>query len=147
MVVSFYRSTRPYIPSLVLIYIVFLPAWNCKASSVCKKIFPWARPTRRKDCQQSISETETNLSTTLTSVELHNLYSPTSIIRIIKSKRMRWPRYVEQVENRNVYRMLVGKPEGKRSLGRPRRRWVDNIKMDLKRDWMGWCGLDWSASG
>jgi hypothetical protein len=42
---------------------------------------------------------------------------------------------------RNAYRILVGKPEGRRPLGRPRRRWVDNVKMDLKRDRMGWCGL------
>jgi hypothetical protein len=46
-------------------------------------------------------------------------------------------------ETRNAYRLLVGKPEGKRPLGRRRRRWVDNIKMDLKRDRMGWCGVDW----
>jgi hypothetical protein len=50
-------------------------------------------------------------------------------------------------EKRNAYRILVGKPEGKRPLGRPRRRWVDNIKMDLKRDRMGWYGLDRSGSG
>jgi hypothetical protein len=46
-------------------------------------------------------------------------------------------------ETRNAYRILVGKPEGKRPLGRPRRRWVDNIKMDLERDRMGWDGVDW----
>jgi hypothetical protein len=50
-------------------------------------------------------------------------------------------------ETRNAYRILVGKPEGKRPLGRPRRRWVGNIKIDLKRDRMGWCGLDRSGSG
>jgi hypothetical protein len=75
--------------------------------------------------------------------ELHNLYSSPSIIRIIKSRRMRWAVHVARMgEKRNAYRMLVGKPEGKRPLGRPRRRWVDNIKIDL-RDRMGWCGLDW----
>jgi hypothetical protein len=64
--------------------------------------------------------------------ELHNLYSSPSIIRIIKSRRMRWAGHVARMgENRNVYRLLVGKPEGKRPLGRPRRRWIDNIKMDL----------------
>jgi hypothetical protein len=62
--------------------------------------------------------------------ELHNLYSSPSIIRIIKSKRMRWARHVARMgEKRNVYRLLVGKPEGKRPLGRPRHRWIDNIKM------------------
>jgi hypothetical protein len=64
--------------------------------------------------------------------ELHNLYSSPSIIRIIKSRRMRWAGHVARMgEKRNVCRLLVGKPEGKRPLGRPRRRWIDNIKMDL----------------
>jgi hypothetical protein len=64
--------------------------------------------------------------------ELHNLYSSPSIIRIIKSRRMRWAGHLAQMgEMRNVYRLLVGKAEGKRPLGRPRRRWIDNIKMDL----------------
>jgi hypothetical protein len=64
--------------------------------------------------------------------ELHNLYSSPSIIRIIKSRRMRWAGHMARMGDRgNVYRLLVGKPEGKRPLGRPRRRWIDNIKMDL----------------
>jgi hypothetical protein len=64
--------------------------------------------------------------------ELHNLYTSPGIIRIIKSRRMRWAGHVARMgENRNVYRLLVGKPEGKRPLGRSRRRWMDNIKMDL----------------
>jgi hypothetical protein len=64
--------------------------------------------------------------------ELHDLYSSPSIIRIIKSKRMRWAGHVARMgEKRNAYRLLVAKPEGRRSLGRPRRRWVDNIRMDL----------------
>jgi hypothetical protein len=50
-------------------------------------------------------------------------------------------------EKRNVYRLLVGKPEGKRALGRPRRRWIDNIKMVPFRDRIEWCGLDWFGSG
>jgi hypothetical protein len=50
-------------------------------------------------------------------------------------------------EARNAYRILVGKSKGKRPLGRPRRRWVDNIKMNLKRDTMGWYGLDQTGSG
>jgi hypothetical protein len=67
--------------------------------------------------------------------ELHNLYTSPSIIRMIKSRRMRmrWAGHVARMgERRNVYRILVGNPEGKRPLGRPRRRWVDNIKMDLR---------------
>jgi hypothetical protein len=76
--------------------------------------------------------------------ELHNLYSSPSIIRIIKSRKMRWAGHVARMgEKRNVYRLLVGKPEGKRPLGRPRRRWMDNIKLDLSTigsnvvDWIG----------
>jgi hypothetical protein len=64
--------------------------------------------------------------------ELHNLYSLSSIIGIIKLRRMRWAGHVARMgEKRNVYRLLVGKPEGERPLGRPRRTWMDNIKMDL----------------
>jgi hypothetical protein len=64
--------------------------------------------------------------------ELHNLYSSPSIIGIIKSRRMKWAGHVARMwEKRNVYRLLVGKPEGKTALGRPRRRWIDNIKMDM----------------
>jgi hypothetical protein len=80
--------------------------------------------------------------------ELHNLYSSPSIISIIKSRRMRWAKHVARMgEKRNMHRLLVGKPEGKRPLGRPRRRWIDNIKMDLFRDRSECCGLDWSGSG
>jgi hypothetical protein len=71
--------------------------------------------------------------------ELHNLYSSPNIIRMIKSRRMRWAGHVARIlETRNVYRILVGKPEGKRPLGRPRRRWVDNIKMDLREIGSNW---------
>jgi hypothetical protein len=72
--------------------------------------------------------------------ELH--YSSPSIIRIIKSRRIRWAGHVARMgEKRNAYRLLVGKPEGKRPLGRSRRRWVDNIRMDLGE--VGWCDVDW----
>jgi hypothetical protein len=65
--------------------------------------------------------------------ELHNLYSSPSIIRMTKSRNMRWARYVERMgKKRNADGILVGMPEGKRPLGRPRRRWVDDIKMDLR---------------
>jgi hypothetical protein len=64
--------------------------------------------------------------------ELHNLYSLSSIIRIFRSRRMRWMGHVEQMgEKRIVYRLLVGKPQGKRPLGGPRRRWIGNVKMGL----------------
>jgi hypothetical protein len=65
--------------------------------------------------------------------ELHNLYTSPSIIRMIKSRRMRGAGHVTRMgEKSNAYRILVGNPEGKRPLGRPRRRWVGNIKMDLR---------------
>jgi hypothetical protein len=74
--------------------------------------------------------------------ELRDLYSSPSIIRITKSRRMRWAGHVARmVEKRNAYRLLVGKPEGKRPLGRPRRRWVDNIRMDFGE--VGWDDVDW----
>jgi hypothetical protein len=76
--------------------------------------------------------------------ELCDLYSSPSIIRIIKSRRMRWAGHVARMgEKRNAYRLLVGKPEGKRPLGRPRRRWVDNISMDLGEAGCG--GVDWTG--
>jgi hypothetical protein len=75
--------------------------------------------------------------------ELRDLYSSPGIIRIIKSSRMRWEGHVAQLgENKkNAYSLLVGKPEGKRQLGRPRRRWVDNVRMDLGE--VGWGDVDW----
>jgi hypothetical protein len=64
--------------------------------------------------------------------ELHNLNSSPNIVRVIKSRRMRWAGHVARMEERRgVYRVLVGRPEGERPLRRPRRRWEDNIKMDL----------------
>jgi hypothetical protein len=80
--------------------------------------------------------------TKLHNEELHNFYSSPSIIRIMKSERMRWMGHVAQMgEKRNSYRLFVGKPEGKRPLGRPRRRWVDNIRMDHVE--VGWGDVDW----
>ena len=75
--------------------------------------------------------------------ELNDLYSSPNIVRVIKSRRMRWAGHVARMgEKKGVYRVLVGKPEEKRPLGRPRRRWVDNIRMDLQE--MG-CGyMDWN---
>jgi len=66
--------------------------------------------------------------------ELNDLYSSPSIVWLIKSRRMRWAGHVAHMdEERGVYRVLVGKPEGRRPMGRPRRRWVDNIRMDLQQ--------------
>ena len=67
-----------------------------------------------------------------------------NIVRVVKSRRMRWAGHVACVgEGRVVHRVLVGKPEGKRPLGRPRHRWEDNIKMDLQ-EVGGGCGAGWS---
>jgi hypothetical protein len=77
--------------------------------------------------------------------ELRDLYSSPNIVRMIKSRRMKWTGHVACMGERSgVYRILVGKPEGKRPLGRPRRRWEDNIKVNLQdvgRGNMGWINL------
>ena len=77
--------------------------------------------------------------------ELNDLYSSPNIVRVIKSRRMRRAGHVARMgEEMGVYRVLVGKPEGRRQLGRPRRRWVDNIRMNLQEvgcGYMDWIGL------
>jgi hypothetical protein len=84
----------------------------------------------------------------LHSGELHNLYSSPDVIRQIKSRRMRWAGHVARMgEGRNVYRVLMGNPKGKRPLGRPRRRWEDGIRKNLRDiDWEG-CGVDSTGLG
>ncbi|KAJ4443358.1 hypothetical protein ANN_05026 [Periplaneta americana] len=78
----------------------------------------------------------------LRNAELHALYSSPNIIRNIKSRRLRWGGHVARMgESRNAYRVLVGRPEGERPLGRPRRRWEDNINMDLRE--VGYDDRDW----
>jgi hypothetical protein len=80
--------------------------------------------------------------TKLYNEELNDLYSSPNIVRVIKRRKMRWVGHVACVgKGRGMYRVLVGKPEGKRPLGRPRRRWEDNIKMDLQK--VGCRGMDW----
>jgi hypothetical protein len=74
--------------------------------------------------------------------ELHDLYYSPNIVRVIKSRRMWWVGLVAHMgEGRGVYRVLGGSPEGKRPLGRPRRRWKDNINLDLRE--IGTDGADW----
>jgi hypothetical protein len=74
--------------------------------------------------------------------ELHSLYSSLNIVRVIKSRRIRWAGHVARMgEGRDVYKVLIGRPEGKRPLGKPRRRWEDNIKTDLRE--MGIDGANW----
>jgi hypothetical protein len=74
--------------------------------------------------------------------EIHSLHSSPNVVRVIKSRRMRWARHVARMgEGRSVYRVLVERPEGKRPLGRPKRRWEDNIKLDLRET--GIDGANW----
>jgi hypothetical protein len=74
--------------------------------------------------------------------ELHSLYSSPNIVRMIKSRRMRWEGHVARMEEgRGVYRVLVGRPKGERPLGRPGRRWEDDIKVDLRE--IGIDGANW----
>jgi hypothetical protein len=74
--------------------------------------------------------------------ELHNLYSSPDIIRQIRSRRMRWAGNVANTrEGRNMYRVLMGKPERKRPLERPRRRWEVGLKINLRE--IGWRGVEW----
>jgi hypothetical protein len=74
--------------------------------------------------------------------ELNDLYSSPNINRVIKSRRMRWAGHVVRIgEGRGAYRILMGRPERRRPLGRPRHRWEDDIKMDLQE--VGWGGMDW----
>jgi hypothetical protein len=76
--------------------------------------------------------------------ELHDLYSSPNILQVIKSRRMRWAGHIVWMgEERGVYRVLVGKPEGNRPLGRPRRRWEDNIKCMCRK----WDVGVWTGSG
>jgi hypothetical protein len=79
--------------------------------------------------------------------EFHGLYSSPNIVRVIKARRLRWTGHVAHMgEGRGVYRVLVGKPEGKRPLGRPRHRWEDNIKLNLREveiDGANWIQLAW----
>jgi hypothetical protein len=74
--------------------------------------------------------------------ELHDLYSLPSITRITKARRMRWVGHLARMgEKRKAYRLLVGKPEGRRPLGRSKHRWLGNIRMDLVE--VGWGDVDW----
>jgi hypothetical protein len=81
--------------------------------------------------------------------ELRNLHALQNIIRMIKSRRMRWAGNVARMgKKRNAYRIKVGNQEGKRPLGRSRRRWLDNIRMDLREiGWVVWAGSIWLRIG
>ena len=82
----------------------------------------------------------------LVNEELNDLYCSPNIVRVIKLRRMRWVGHVARMgEERGEYRVLVGKSEGKRPLGRPRHRWVDNIRMDLQEVGCGYMDWIWLA--
>jgi hypothetical protein len=102
---------------------------------VLRRIFGPKRDEETGECRKLHSE------------DLHNLYLSPDIIRQIKTRRMRWAGHVARMgEGRNLYRVLMGKTEGKRPLDRPRRRREDGIKMDLRE--IGWgCGEDSPGSG
>jgi hypothetical protein len=95
-------------------------------------------PTTKRQAVYTSSDSEAEHMTSdrrmkLHNEELHNLYSSPDIIRQIKSRRIRWAEHVACMgEERKLYKVLVGKPEGKRPLGRPRQGWEDGIKMDLR---------------
>jgi hypothetical protein len=102
----------------------------------CETWFLTLRDEQRLGCLRRIFGPKRNEMTgdwrKLHNEELHNLYSSPSIIRAMKSKRMKWAGHVARMgPKRNPCTILVGKPEGNRPLGRPRRRWMENIKMDL----------------
>jgi hypothetical protein len=100
-------------------------------------------PSRRRPSEWFLSfRSAGQISVYILLFELNDLYSSPNIIRVIKSRRMRWAEHVARMgEGRGAYRILVEKPEGRRPLGRPRRRWEDNIKTDLQD--VGWGhGLD-----
>jgi hypothetical protein len=99
---------------------------------VLRRIFGPKRDEVRGECRR------------LHNKELYALYSSPNIIRVIKSRRLRWAGHMARMGERSgAYRALVGKPEGRRPLGRPRRRWEDNIKMDLREVGWGGGGMDW----
>ena len=109
-----------------------VPAGTMKIQRVLRRIFVPKRGEVTEEWRKLHTE------------ELNDQYSSPNIVRVIKSRRIRWTGYVARMgEERGVYRVLVGKLEGKRSLRRPRRRWVDNIRMDLQEvgcgyvDWIG----------
>jgi len=80
--------------------------------------------------------------------EIHNFYASPNVIRFIKTRMIRWTEHVTHMGEMGIaYTLLVEKREGKRALGRLRRRWEDNIRMDLGEIWWGSCGLDSSGSG
>jgi hypothetical protein len=146
LAVSKYSPRRRVLCSYVKIYkIIILPVvlYGCETWSLTLRVFE-NRVLRRIFGPKR--DEVTGERRKFHNEELHNLYSSPNIIRQIKSRRMRWAGHVARMgEERNVYMVLMGKPEGKRPLGRPGRRWEDGIRMDLRE--IGWGSVDWLRIG
>jgi hypothetical protein len=109
---------------------------------VLRRIFGPKRDEVTGEWRNLHNEERNDLYCSLYNEQLYALYCSPNIVRVIQSGSMRWAGHVARVaEKRDVYRILVGKPEGKRPLGRTWRRWEDNMKMDLKE--VGCGGMDW----
>jgi hypothetical protein len=131
-----------FTPSLWLLWFVFFGA-----SQFAKRVEGWggrkfAYRLIFKPCKALSSIFKNAFPFIINICDITFFCSSPNIIRTIKSRRMRWAGHVARMGGkRNAYRILVGKPEGRRPLGRPRRRWVDNIKVDLRE--IGWDCVDW----
>jgi len=123
----------------LLLFWVFVDCYRVNCTAVQSPLLTFLK-------QNTISFlSQVKVSKILSVATMCDLYCSPNNVRVIKSRRMRWAGHVARMgEEREVYRILLGKPEGKRPLGRPRGRWVDNIRMDLQEvgcGYMDWIGL------
>ena len=142
---NFFGMMGLYVPFVYLVDSAMLVVSNCSKPLSLYGRETWSL-TLREECRLSVFENRvlrrvfgpkrdevTGEWRKLHNEELRDLCSLPNIVQVVKSRRMRWVGHVVHMgEGRGVHRVLVGKPEGKRPLGRPRRRWEDNIKMDLQ---------------
>jgi len=126
-----------------IIFLVVL--YGCETWSLTLKEERWLRVSENRVLRRIFGPKRDEVTgewRKLHNEKLYGLYCSPNIFRVIKSRRMSWAGHVARMgERRGVYRILVGKPEGKRPLGRPSHRWEDNIKMDLQE--VGCGGMDW----
>ena len=122
-----------HIPGIDTIHPALLTAFqdSCLLSNTLpKEMHYYAKLNKRI---QRLERDESGQWRRLHNEELHSLYRSPNIVRVIKSRRLGWARHIDRMEEgRSAFKILTGKPTGKRPLGRPRRRWEDNIRMDLK---------------
>ena len=129
---------------------IILPVvlYGCETWPLTQERENWFRVFENKILRRifgPIRDEETGEWRKLHNVELHNLYGLPDIVRLIKSRRLRWAGHVARMgESRTAYRVLTGSPDGRRPVGRPRRRWSDNVKRDLAE--IGCCNSDWVAN-